>query len=161
VAGARHAGGAQHLLHARLVAEVHRRLDRQPGQPEPLAQLRERHLELLVRAEQPLGAPQPVGERVDRAGELIEVGDVVHAPVLGDGGPHLGRRVLLRVLRHHAEPHAGERRRGRDHAGGGRRQVRRGEEDGGHGRRERGGRGAAKGDGAVSPARPPHEPRPM
>ncbi len=83
-AGARHAGGLEHRLHARLVAEVVGDAGRDAVDPEALAHLRQRHLEVLEDGDQPVDRPEPLAERGDGAGELIGVEAVVDPPVAGD-----------------------------------------------------------------------------
>jgi hypothetical protein len=113
---------------ARLVAEVPGRLGAHPLEVESLAHDRERNLQLLVRGEEAVDAPEPLRDRGHGARQLLDVEHVVDAPMLRDrAAQRLGQR-LERILRDDAEPHPVEPRRGANHPCGVLRQNRGGED---------------------------------
>ncbi len=109
VARARHPGGGEHLLHPRLVAHVVRGRRRPARDAQRLAGVRERHLQLLQRADQPLDRPQLPREPRDGLGDLPRVQRVVDPPVPGQVPRQLGGNLLRGRGRDQAQPHAGQR----------------------------------------------------
>ena len=94
VPGARHAGRAQHRLHARLVADVVRGLHVHALDAERLAHLCQRHLQLLQRADQAFDPADLAAEAGHRLGDLARVERVVDPPVPVQAFLQHGRQPL-------------------------------------------------------------------
>ena len=94
VARARDPGGAQHLLHPRLVAHVARGPDVRARDAERLADLA-RAAPAAARARRSAGRPgRAAREATHGVGELPRVERVVHAPVRGEVPGEVGRHLL-------------------------------------------------------------------
>ena len=115
MARARQPRVAQQRLHARLVAKITGRIRRQAGDPLLLADLGQRHLELLVGRDQPVDRTESVLQLSDR---LLQLGSVEHiddAP-MGDLRADRGRKILEGRLADHTGAHIREPRDRGDHA---------------------------------------------
>jgi hypothetical protein len=87
VPGAGHAGGAQHRLHLVLVPEVTGRGRVHAGYAQMLADLGQRHLQLLQHGQQPLHRADLLAEPLHGPGDLAGVERVFDPPVPGQAAP--------------------------------------------------------------------------
>lgn len=78
---------------------VQGRLDGEARQAQPCARLGQRHLRLLQRAHQPVYAAHLPREPLHAGHQLGRVERVLHAPVPGEVGTHVGRHAFQRFLR--------------------------------------------------------------
>ena len=134
VPGAGHARGAQHGLHLVLVPEVAGRGRVHAGDAQVLADLGQRHLELLEHGQQPLHRAQRPGEPLDGPGDLAGVERVVDAPVPGQVLLEFRREAVGGFGGDQGEFGVREARRGLDEPRRGIEQVGRDEPGGDHGK---------------------------
>jgi hypothetical protein len=132
MAGARDPGGSQHRLHPGLVADVAGGLDVHPVDAEALADLGQRHLELLERPDDPLHPADLAAQPGHRLGDLARVEGVVDPPVAGELLVQHGWKVRRGGVRDEPEPYARQARRRRDEPRRGVEEVGRDEDGGDH-----------------------------
>jgi len=77
-----------------------------------LAHLRDRHLQVLEHADQPLHPADVLVHRLDATGDLRGVQRIVDAPVRGEAVPELVRQPVGRLARDQGQVHAGHARGG-------------------------------------------------
>ena len=114
----------QHRLHPRLVADVAGGLHVHPFDAQRLADLRQRHLKLFQRADEPLHPAHLAAEPGDRLGDLPRVERVVDPPVPVEVLLEHRRQLLSRGRGDDGQPDTGHPGRGRDEARGGFQQER-------------------------------------
>ncbi len=95
VARAGHAGGPQHRLHLRLVAEVAGRPRIHTGDAQALPSLRDWYLQLLQYRQEPLNRANTLTNALHRGGDLPGVQGVVDPPVRGQAAPQPRRHIAL------------------------------------------------------------------
>jgi hypothetical protein len=132
VPGAGDAGGAQDGLHPGLVPDVERRLDVHALDAERLADLRQRHLELLQRPDEafhPAEVPAQTGRGLR---DLARIERVVDPPVAVEVLPQRLRETLRRLGGDQGQPHVRKLGGRVDEPRGGRQQERRDERSDDH-----------------------------
>ena len=114
VARAGHAGGPQHRLHLRLVAEVVSRPRIHAGDAQALPSLRDWHLQLLQYRQEPLNRANTLANAQHRGCDLPGVQCVVDPPVRGQAAPEPRRQIALGLAGDQGQLSVRQTRRGLD-----------------------------------------------
>ena len=111
----RNARGAQHILHARLVAKVHRSRAGQTRDAQSFANEGQWELRLFVCAKESVNRPESRAEFARRPFKLRGIRNVVDAPMANEACSDCRRQAFERFLCDYRSPYP-EQRRGRlDH----------------------------------------------